>query len=138
MVRCKQLLHGYPTAFPACIADEVMKMKRNEFELCSCDHQVKAPKHWTRINAARAKHSYTPWAIEFLEEGRTGIELLARECDQCKQKRATRRRVMCDEDLNNDVFRTAPFDNAPALYAYNGHTRYFTLLLRVRQFVQAN
>ena len=45
---------------------------------------------------------------------------------------------MCNEDLDNDVFRTAPFDSAPALYAYNGHTRYFTLLLRARQFAQAN
>ena len=57
------------------------------------------------------------------------------ECQRCETLREKRRRVLRENETKNDELRTAPFDVAPALYAYNV-PRFQALLHRARVFAR--
>ena len=80
---------------------------------------------------------YEPWVRRFLTEGVTGHELMGEECVHCSTARSNRRRVMRAADVERPELHEPPFDTAPALYAYNV-PRYYTILLRAREYARIN
>ncbi len=80
---------------------------------------------------------YEPWKQRFLADGVTGYELVSSECAECHRERQRRRRVLNPSEEMKDELRLPPFGTAPALFVYNV-PRYYTVLLRSREYAKAN
>jgi hypothetical protein len=137
-----QFFHGFPTACPTSIADDHPLLRAGLHcgpdLFCSCERLVckdSSPRNDRDSSVPAGYHA--PWVRDFLQKGLSGRELMVRECDNCRRKRASRRRVMRETDVHDPALQSKPFDVAPALYAFNV-PRYFTTLLRARQFARTN
>ena len=119
-VEAYRFLNGFPTASPTSLAKDT---SRDPSCTCagSCDNDG----------------FYIPWVQDFLTRGVPGAELVAKECSVCTMQRARRGRVLDMEALPTQELDHAPFDTAPALYAYNV-PRYYTLMQRSRKFARIN
>ena len=109
-----QSLNGFPTCAPMLITpDSVCAAK------CAC------------VGCCGKDGYFIPWVRAFLDDGKTGAELVSNECTACREARSARRRVLDMQSLPSTQLDEAPFDSAPALYAYNV-PRYYALLQRSR------
>lgn len=130
-----QLFHGTPTAVPmhrltvsTCIPFfKDSSAQAAVVDKCTCD----------RNGSVQESGYYQPWAAKFLGKGLTGAELLKDECAACAEFRVSNRRVLQEADSYMAGLLRKLFDSAPALYAFNV-PRYYTLLMRARQFARAN
>lgn len=113
------LLNGFPSAAPVGLSS------------------MGSPPGCTCLGACRKDGYYIPWVQLFLEQGRSGAELLDGECSVCKETRLQRKRVLDLAALPTERLSKPPFDRAPALYSYNV-PRYYTLLQRSRAFAKSN
>jgi hypothetical protein len=123
--------HGFPTGLPTSVEDRRLP---TEVQLllvkasCSCDGSTKVVGH---------AEFYEPWKQRFLADGVTGYELVRNECAECHKERQRRRRVLNPSEEIKEEMRLPPLDTAPALFAYNV-PRYYTVLLRSREYAKAN
>ena len=119
-VEAYRFLNGFPTASPTSLAKDT---SRDPSCTCagSCDNDG----------------FYIPWVQDFITRGVPGAGLVAKECPICTMQRARRGRVLDMEALPTQELDHAPFDTAPALYAYNV-PRYYTLMQRSRKYARIN
>ena len=121
--------HGFPTSAPAskvhgALSDTRCTLFASDLK-CKCGEKKMYNGYWQ------------PWVERFLARGCSGREIVAQECEACASVRRLRRRVLQDSDTNRLELREAPFDKAPALFAYN-IPRYYTLIMRAREFARVN
>jgi len=127
--RFHQLIHGFPTSMPITAEEEYSNPKKCDIPICTCLNLDDT------IVAANGEKYLRSWVHQFLEEGTDPEEFMNMECQRCKQLRKERRRVLQENETKDESLHTTPFDEAPALYAYNV-PRFQALLYRARVFAR--
>ena len=83
------MLHGFPTALPVKVGDQVYKLQQNADEInkCLCCDDM-------NYTTANGELYWNPWVESFLNEGKNAEELLDMECAKCKSTRPSTRSVV--------------------------------------------
>ena len=127
--RFHQLIHGFPTSMPITAEEEYVNPKKCDMPRCMC------LKLDDTIEAANGQKYLRTWVQRFLKGGTDPEDFMRMECQECQCLRGNRRRVLQESETKNDNLHTAPFDVAPALYAYNV-PRFQALMYRARVFAR--